>query len=728
MLKQLLPWILMATGAFTGVTQPAAMANNQPILAQNPTLTADQADQEEQLSYTFYGQQVPLVERSDQIAVELKPVPSFTRDLNEPAYLRLQRDLTAATSFSREAHKADVTVKPLGERYALVELPHGLDEQWAQRLNQAYVQATLPVLSRENMTESIVVTQEIVVSFEPGIADETVRRLLAQYGVDVLRSLRFSEGRYLVRANNVSGTAVLAAANQLRTLPNVQSATPNFVQSIPFDVSTLDILSMGDPQRTNGPENVSNVSAAHETSPFPNSLLPLQWHLNSRAVRPRPYPRVDVRAVEAWETTQGENVVVAVIDSLIQWDHPDLVDRVYTVPETIADRLPDEEYGWDFSNKEITCAGSENCALGDADTRINEEELAYLRPHFQRTFTLGAADLLAAYPNLAQQIARVMPTASEKQQADVLRRIIQLEIGNEFHGTWSAGIIAANPADRQGVVGVAPEAQFLPVRVFGLGGEITVAALIEAMGYAAARDVDVINLSLGGLLPDQELSDQIFQILDAHPAMVIVASAGNSQLDGVSFPAALPGVISVGATNVRGNRSYYSSYGAGLDVVAPGGETNREQAGGILTVGGTWVPGFWQGMEPPQTSWGLTLDPLGQYVQVQGTSFSAPVVSGVLALMRSVDGAQQLSRDELGAILGQTANYGPLALSQADQNRYRLQAAAGFGTAVDFPFVRPSGISGPVEAIAPEVYFFGQGLVDAVEAVETVMEVVEKKS
>ncbi|NEZ55231.1 S8 family serine peptidase, partial [Adonisia turfae] len=162
-------------------------------------------------------------------------------------------------------------------------------------------------------------------------------------------------------------------------------------------------------------------------------------------------------------------------------------------------------------------------------------------------------------------------------------------------------------------------------------------------------------------------------------------------------------------------------------VVAPGGETNREQAGGILTVGGTWVPGFWQGMEPPQTSWGLTLDPLGQYVQVQGTSFSAPVVSGVLALMRSVNGAQQLNRDELGAILGQTANYGPLALSQADQNRYRLQAAAGFGTAVDFPFVRPSGISGPVEAIAPEVYFFGQGLVDAVEAVEAVMEVVEKK-
>ncbi|EKU96283.1 hypothetical protein Lepto7375DRAFT_0271 [Leptolyngbya sp. PCC 7375] len=101
MLKQLLPWILMATGAFTGVTQPAAVANNQPILAQKPTLTADQ---EEQLSYTFYGQQVPLVERSDQIVVEFKPVPSFTRDLSEPAYLRLQLDPTTALASPAYLH------------------------------------------------------------------------------------------------------------------------------------------------------------------------------------------------------------------------------------------------------------------------------------------------------------------------------------------------------------------------------------------------------------------------------------------------------------------------------------------------------------------------------------------------------------------------------------------------------------------------------------------------
>ncbi|MEA5464587.1 S8 family serine peptidase [Leptothoe sp. PORK10 BA2] len=723
MMKRLLPWILLAAGGFVSVDQTLTTAkamSDAPIVAQ--------ADGEENgLSYTFYDQQIALVERSDQIAVEFKPAPSSTRGDSEPAYLRLQRDLTTAASLSRSAQPtADITVKPLGERYALVELPANFDEQWAQRLSQSYIQATLPVLSREGGTESIVVTQEMVVSVEPGVSDGEVRRLLSQYGVEVIRPLRFGQGRYLVRATNVSGTAVLAAATQLGNLPSIQSATPNFVQSIPFNVAPLDVLSAETPQRTNG---LDHVPAAEESSPFPQSLLPLQWHLNSRAMRPRPYPRSDVRAVEAWKTTQGDNVVVAVIDSLIQWDHPDLVDQIYAVPQDVADWLPGETHGWDFSNGEVTCApdDSENCALGDGDTRISTDELDYLRPHLQRTFTLEDADLLAAYPWLAGFIAQVQPTFSEKQRADYLRQIIQSEIGSEFHGTWSAGVIAANPADRQGVVGVAPAAQILPVRVFGLGGEITSAALIEAIGYAAARDVDVINMSLGGLLPDQALSDQVFRILDAYPDLVIVASAGNDQLDGVSFPAALPGVISVGATNVQGNRSYYSSYGAGLDLVAPGGETNQQQSGGILTAGGTWVSGFWQGVERPQVSWGSTLDPVGLYVQVQGTSFAAPTVSGVLALMRSVDGAEQLDRDELTAILGQTADYGPLVLSQADENQYRLQASAGFGTAGDFPFVRPSGISGPVEAIAPEVYFFGQGLVDAVEAVKAVAEVVEER-
>ena len=362
--------------------------------------------------------------------------------------------------------------------------------------------------------------------------------------------------------------------------------------------------------------------------------------------------------------------------------------------------------------------------------------MAQLRPHFQNTFTLSDEALVNEYGRLARWISYARPDLSSDEQADMVRRVLQSEISAEFHGTWSAGVVAANPGDRPGVFGVAPDAKILPVRVFGLGGQITAASLIEAVGYAAARDVDVINLSLGGLLPDQELSGQMFEIMDANPDLVIVAAAGNAQLDGVSFPAALPGVISVGATTVSGHRTFYSSYGAGLDVVAPGGETHHRLSGGILTVGGTWVDGFWQGIDQPHRAWNYTLDPLGHYVRVQGTSFSAPAVSGVLALMRgaanapangpidgaekSVNSGQQFDRDRLTEILLATSSYKALELTQADHHWYRLQSEVGFGTAMDFPFVRPSGVAGPIEAIAPETYFFGRGLVNAAAAVEAV--------
>ena len=92
---------------------------------------------------------------------------------------------------------------------------------------------------------------------------------------------------------------------------------------------------------------------------------------------------------------------------------------------------------------------------------------------------------------------------------------------------------------------MAPNAKILPVRVFGLGGEITRAILIEAIGYSAARGADVINLSLGSLLPTQAEADQIFSVLDARPDLVIVAAAGNGNLDGAGYPVAIPGVLSV---------------------------------------------------------------------------------------------------------------------------------------------------------------------------------------
>jgi serine protease len=245
--------------------------------------------------------------------------------------------------------------------------------------------------------------------------------------------------------------------------------------------------------------------------------------------------------------------------------------------------------------------------------------------------------------------------------------------------------------------------------------------VIEALGYAAARNVDVINLSLGSLVPTQAEADQVFAVLDEHPKLVIVASSGNENTDGSGYPAAIPGVLSVGSSNLEGNRSVYSNYGRRLDVMAPGGDTSLRKSGGILTTGGTFISSLWDGIEVPKLAWGPAFDPTGKYVQVQGTSFSSPTVAGVVALMKGEDPDRKLTREQTLGIIRGTASYQPLKITQKDQNHYRLQVGVPstpipmFGLPVSKP-----GIERPGEVLPIEEYYFGKGLVNAEAAVNGV--------
>ncbi|MBD2213045.1 S8 family serine peptidase [Nostoc linckia FACHB-104] len=686
-----------------------------------------QAQTADELFYTFYGQKIPLDLRRDTVAVSFKPRNTRSRSI-QPLYLQLQQDLRRGGGNTRSIgsnHRSDVDVKPLGENIALVNLPSGtrasLNTVQQQIQKQPYVQEILPILSRKSQSASpetksesvIVLPNEIVISFEGEMSESQRQIILLRHNLEVLRPLRFSKNRYLVRSKSVSGTEILHVANQLTQVPGVQSATPNFIQATSDHMSQLLATAANLPETPHAAERLQQQLAQlpqPKDTPISSNLLPLQWHLNSTPRRGQLLARTDIRATEAWRNSNGgRGVVVAVIDSLIQWDHPDLVKKTYKSGDR-SDKLPGEEYGWDFSSQ----------GEGDADTRLSSQEMSQIQAEFQDTFKLPSDQLLKKYQQLSGILKQRYPKASDSEIASRIRNLIRAEIGSEFHGTWAAGVIAANSEDKAGILGVAPHTQILPVRVFGLRGAINMASLSEAIGYAASRNVDVINMSLGGLLPDEGLTEQIFDVLDAHRNLVIVASAGNENLDGVGFPAGIPGVVSVGATNMTGNRTFYSSYGGGLDLVAPGGEIQNSLSGGILTTGGTWLDGFWQGMSVPDYAWGLALDPLGKYVQVQGTSFSAPIVSGVVALMKGEDPKRRLSRDEIVSILNQTATYDGLNLSKADANRYRLQKEVGFGTVVDAPVSRPSGIFPKAKPVSAQEYFFGRGLVNADAAVQAV--------
>ncbi|PXX89740.1 hypothetical protein DIT71_14620 [Marinobacter vulgaris] len=199
---------------------------------------------------------------------------------------------------------------------------------------------------------------------------------------------------------------------------------------------------------------------------------------------------------------------------------------------------------------------------------------------------------------------------------------------SNFHGTHVAGIAAAVDNDI-GIVGMAPSATVYPVRVLGRNGVGSSADLIAALNWAAGRnEIDVINLSLGGLGPSTALEAAIDSAWNGGNGKLIVAAAGNQASDEPTFPAAFPNVIGVGAVDGAGNRASYSNVGESVDLVAPGGDASRDanQDGAADVIVSTWGRDDGGEFEPG-------------FAGLQGTSMAAPHVSAVYALMKGEIGA-----------------------------------------------------------------------------------------
>jgi hypothetical protein len=208
------------------------------------------------------------------------------------------------------------------------------------------------------------------------------------------------------------------------------------------------------------------------------------------------------------------------------------------------------------------------------------------------------------------------------------------------HGTEVASVVAALD-DGAGTTGVAPAATVVSYRVDGAGG-IPVSYLHQALARIAADgDVDVVNLSLGGAQWSQTEQDDIRALLAA--GKVVVAAAGNTGDRVPQYPAAFPGVLSVGATDAGGRIADFSSYGK-VDVVAPG-----------QCVAVAEVAGFAQDRGCPGDSRrGVAFN--------SGTSFAAPIVSGLAALADS--GGPLLARLAVEASADEHSPAGPADAKQ----------------------------------------------------------------
>jgi serine protease len=197
-----------------------------------------------------------------------------------------------------------------------------------------------------------------------------------------------------------------------------------------------------------------------------------------------------------------------------------------------------------------------------------------------------------------------------------------------FHGLFVAGLIAANTNNEIGIAGVASGVQILPVRTLGVCGgsfEDVLEGMMWASGIPIAgvpsnpTPAKVINLSLGGFGPcDQSFQEAIDDAIAQ--GAVVVAAAGNERLNAGDFtPANCSGVINVGAHNIDGSITSYSNYGRRIDVTAPGGDSPF--TGLTVSLGND----------------GITIPNEPTYTFAAGTSFSAPLVSGTVALLLARD-------------------------------------------------------------------------------------------
>lgn len=314
----------------------------------------------------------------------------------------------------------------------------------------------------------------------------------------------------------------------------------------------------------------------------------------------------------AWDLATGrEQVIVAVLDSGIDLAHPDLAPRLWTNPNEVPGNNQDDDG---------------NLCIDDV--------------HGCRFVTVDTANqgLCGYQPRDGVASGNIQDDNGQPGSA------------NHSHGTMTSGIIGAAGNNGQGIAGIGWNVQLMPIKVLDCGGfgRAPVGRMFDVargIDYARRMGADIINLSLAARPGDPGAdSPAVRDAIAAAEAqgIIIVAAAGNwgDQSDPrPGYPAAYTqysNVVAVGASDWTKGHTWaeYSAWGAGLDFAAPGNQI----ASTVRTDLGIAAP----------------------YMKSQGgTSFSAPLVSGMFALMMSAN--SRLGHETYIDIARQTATPAPPA-------------------------------------------------------------------
>lgn len=321
-----------------------------------------------------------------------------------------------------------------------------------------------------------------------------------------------------------------------------------------------------------------------------------QWYLRA----PDETFRSAVNAQAAWARSTGQGVVVAVLDTGVRFDHPDLQGRLRPGHDMVLD--PDVANDGDGRDNDASDPG-DGITVQEANTVGGEFYGGFPRRCAEQDSTTG------------QYLAQA----------------------SSWHGTEVAGLLAASTNNGIGVAGVAHGVQVLPVRVLGKCGGYD-SDIQAGMYWAAGIDqpglpgnttpARVLNLSLGGI---GACSTAYQQAVDAITArnVVVVAAAGNSAGHGVGTPANCRGVIAVAGLRHAGTKVGFSDLGSQIAIAAPGGNCVNIGAGEpclypLVTTTNLGLLG------PGENSYSDSFR-----ISV-GTSFAAPLVAGAAAMILSL--------------------------------------------------------------------------------------------
>jgi parallel beta-helix repeat protein len=280
---------------------------------------------------------------------------------------------------------------------------------------------------------------------------------------------------------------VLSAVKEYKKNPNIEYAEPNYI----FHTS----------------ETIPNE--------YPNriALVEDQWGLDK------------IQAPEAWDIERGKDIVIAIVDTGVDYNHEDLTDNIWINEDEIPDNGKDDDgngfvddfRGYDFVD-------------------LSEDNLPYCDPNED----------------------------CEERDNDPMDLY--------GHGTHCSGIAAAVTNNSKGVAGVCWNCKILAVRSgwktnYGRGRleEDDSAAAIE---YATNNKADIISMSWGGFGVPETL--RIALEYASNEGVILVAAAGNWYTDVKYYPAAFDQVIGVSATDQNDAKAYFSNYGEWVDLAAPG--------------------------------------------------------------------------------------------------------------------------------------------------------------